>query len=347
MPFREIKRLLHESIGLHADTIGESSIDRAISHRMSASKCETASQYLSLVRKDKDELDELIEEVVVPETWFFRNTVPFDVLREYALNIYRNINGQNQQMGPVSDPDIIKKIKVLSIPSSTGEEPYSLAMTLLEAGLKKEQFSIDAIDVSKRALRKARRAIYGKHSFREKGLNLRKRYFEKVQSGYRLIDGVQECVRFEHGNILLDSMGSPASCYDVIFCRNLLIYFDRETQRKILHKLSSLLRADGLLFVGHAESGQIDPLLFKRVNISKAFAFQKLTENGQLKSLVTYDATPASKLKEIFDQLVEVTKKDVELARRINKPKESVVKKESKPYMAHDVFKDINLISFF
>lgn len=341
MPFDKIKKLLHESIGLHADTVGESSIDRAISHRMREASCKNPGMYYKLVISNKEELNELIEEVVVPETWFFRNVTPFDVLRENAVKIYARKNKSEIPNDEGMENVKNNPLKVLSVPCSTGEEPYSLAMTINESGLSKEEFSIDAVDISKRALRKARRAIYGKHSFREQGINLQDKYFEKVQSGYRLISALRDCVDFKQANILVDPIGPATEYYDVIFCRNLLIYFDRKTQRTILDKLSSMLKQGGLLFVGHAEAGQIDQNIFTKLPTSKAFAFEKRSK-GRLDKMLVSDDQPVNKLKDIYNQLVEVTKKDIALSKKISEPKSYASVKGKKVNYVDDLFEKIN-----
>ncbi|MEE8379870.1 MAG: CheR family methyltransferase, partial [Gammaproteobacteria bacterium] len=171
MAFSKIKSLLKETIGLSSESIGDSSIERAINHRKDILKIDHADGYMSLLLEDESELEELVEEVVVPETWFFRNLVPFETLSSCVPEL-------DKRKKLESSP-----LRVLSLPCSTGEEPYSIAITLMELGLKENEFLIDAQDISKRAIRKARRAIYGKHSFREESdVNLEK-YFRNTRSG--------------------------------------------------------------------------------------------------------------------------------------------------------------------
>jgi chemotaxis protein methyltransferase WspC len=190
MAFVKIKKLLKETMGLSSESIGDSSIERAINHRKDILKIISANDYLSLLIENEDELNELVEEVVVPETWFFRNLVPFESLSA-CLPDYQN--KKNSGEAP---------LKILSLPCSTGEEPYSIAMTLLEIGLKEDEFQIDAQDISKRALRKARRAIYGKHSFRESGRIDVEKYFCKTRSGLQLLPIVRDRVNFIQSNII-------------------------------------------------------------------------------------------------------------------------------------------------
>ncbi|NOX91111.1 MAG: tetratricopeptide repeat protein [Gammaproteobacteria bacterium] len=320
MAFVHIKNLLHKSIGLHADTVGDSSIDRAISQRMHATACSNASTYYKLVKSDKRELDELIEEVVVPETWFFRNITPFEVLRDNALKIYANAVKPGNSIKYDEEKNKNHQLKILSVPCSSGEEPYSIAMVLSDLGFKKEDFLIDAVDVSQRALKKSRRAIYGRHSFREKGMSLQNKYFAPVKSEFQLVSDIRDCVSFRKGNIITDPISPSEEYYDIIFCRNLLIYFNRETQQKMLEKLSIMLKCGGLLFVGHAESGQIDKNYFTKIRVAKAFSFRKKMINKLSGYPVKLNEQPVNKLKDIYDQLVEVTKKDIELSKKIKLP---------------------------
>ena len=341
MAFVHIKNLLHKVIGLHVDTVGKSSIDRAISHRMHVTNCNNASAYYRRVKADKQELDELIEEVVVPETWFFRNITPFEVLRDNALKIHENIvnpkkskNHNKKRSGP---------LKILSVPCSSGEEPYSIAIMLREAGLSDDDFLIDAVDVSEQALKKSRRAIYGKHSFREKEMDFQSKYFKPVKSKFQLLPSIRDCVSFRKGNIITDSISPVDGYYDIVFCRNLLIYFDRDTQRKILDKLSKMIKFGGLLFVGHAESGQIDKNNFTKIRVAKAFSFRKKTAKNILYSSVQLSEQSVDKLKNIYDQLVEVNKKDIELSKKINNPKYKLIE-DNDLNIDDDFFQKIDLL---
>src|SRR5262249_51536192 len=142
---------------------------------------------------------------------------------------------------------------ILSAPCSTGEEPYSLAMALLDAPVPRSQFTIDAVDLSVRALDRAKQAIYGKNSFRGKAVAFRDRHFAQTGDVFKLHDAIHECVSFYQGNLLEEKFLVNHKPYDFIFCRNLLIYFDRATQKLALRKLHQLLSPSGVLFVGPAE----------------------------------------------------------------------------------------------
>jgi chemotaxis protein methyltransferase WspC len=166
-------------------------------------------------------------------------------------------------------------VRLLSIPSSSGEEPYSMAMALLEAGVKAERFHIDAIDLSARALAKAREGVYGRNSFRGKDLAFRERWFQPVKEGYLLAPVVRQCVGFSQANLLSAEYRANGSQYDFIFCRNLLIYFDRLMQAKALDKLQPLLSPGGVMFVGAAEQPLVLDHGFVSANLPMAFAFRR------------------------------------------------------------------------
>ena len=303
MSFNNIKELLKKKIGLNADTVGSSSIERAISHRMSILGLSTAGRYCSLLSDDPAEIDELVEEVVVPETWFFRNKSPFDALGKCVSETgFLNEN-----------PASRKPLKILSLPCATGEEPYSIAMALRDSGLAEGDFYVDGVDVSKRALAKARRAIYGQHSFREDGVNIQEKYFKKTRSGFHVSPDIREYVSFSKANIISDKICPSDEFYDIIFCRNLLIYFSRETQKLVLDKLRLMLKSGGFLFVGHAEAAQITDDCFEKLNIPKSFSYRKIKSSINNKSNVG----SVDELKNIYDQLVEVTRKDEILSSKI------------------------------
>lgn len=329
MAYSKIKDILNVRIGLHADSVGDSSIERAIGHRMRAIGITRMASYLERLSKDDNEVDELIEEVVVPETWFFRNSIPFKTMVDCV-----------QELKLIKKHKIHDVLKILSIPCSTGEEPYSISMSLLDGGLKAGEFSIDAVDISKRALTKARRGIYGRHSFRENNLSFREKYFKRSRSGYHISQQIKETVEFARANIVKDVLCHEPQRYDVIFCRNLLIYFERNKQKEILEKLHRCLKAGGVLFVGHAETSQIDSRLFTKIDVARAFAYRKSnSENtGSENAPIFGKVSSVAKLQNIYDQLVKVTKKDVELARTIdrNKVKKNTIPKKLVYEKAYD-----------
>jgi len=296
MPFTSIKKLLHQKIGLNACSVGDSSIERAIKHRLNATQLETVKQYYERLLGDSTELVELVEEVVVPETWFFRNNTPFDAFANFI----------SESIVPKLQPD--EKIRVLSIPCSSGEEPYSAAISLHMAGIAMDRVAIDAIDISKRALTKAKRAIFGKNSFRGLEEYIQNKYFRKGGAGFKLIDEIRNVVDFKQGNFLVSTLSPVPDYYHAIFCRNLLIYFDRDAQKAALLKLHRALQERGALFVGHAETALVTRDMFVQLYTARSFGYVKIheSENRKTKRVDHKSVKIPDKWQQVFEQLAKI-----------------------------------------
>ena len=258
----DIENLLRHSIGLHAATIGSSVVEHTVRSRMRRLGLDSHEDYLNLLRRSPSEWNTLIETMVVTETWFFREKQPFAALVRLIIEEWLPAHPEG-------------RLRLLSVPCSSGEEPYSMAMALLDAGFPAARFEISAVDISARALAFAQRAIYGRNSFRGPDLDFRTRHFRSVPAGYTLNPAVKNQVRFWRGNFLHENCLAQTGVYDFIFCRNLLIYFDRPTQNKTLAKLQNLLTEDGVLFIGSAELPLALENGFSPVNLPLGFACRK------------------------------------------------------------------------
>jgi chemotaxis protein methyltransferase WspC len=267
----EIENLLRRSIGLHAATIGSAVVEHTVRSRMRRLGLGSHEEYMSLLRKSPAEWNTLVETMVVTETWFFREKHPFAGLVRLVVEEWLPAH-----------PD--GRLHLLSVPCSSGEEPYSMAMALLDAGVPAARFQITAVDISARAVAFAQRAVYGRNSFRGTDLDFRARHFRHVASGYALNSAVKKQVSFHRGNLLHDDCLAQTGIYDFIFCRNLLIYFDRPTQNKTLAKLRALLASDGVLFTGSAEQAPAMSNGFSPLRLPLVFACRKNSA----------DAAPAS-----------------------------------------------------
>jgi chemotaxis protein methyltransferase WspC len=253
--------LLKQAVGLDSNSVGISSIERAVRLRMTNTGLNQVDAYWEYLLGSGQELQQLVEAVVVPETWFFRDRPAFCVLTDLIVAGWRSSrNG---------------KLHLLSIPCSTGEEPYSLVIALLEAGLTPEEFQVDAVDISANALALARRGLYGANSFRGDDLAFRDRYFTPNTYGYELNEEVRRNVAFRSGNLLTERRDPSRPPYDVIFCRNVLIYFDRVTQESAMKVLKDILKPSGFLFVGPAEAFLAAASGFTAINRPMSFAFRR------------------------------------------------------------------------
>ena len=253
-----IEAMLRQRIGLDAKSIGSNTISYAIEQRRLQTGLPNLRAYCDRLESSSREWEALVEAVVVPETWFFRDREPFIYLTQWIKTQWK----QNSSL------------RVLSAPCSTGEEPYSIAITLLEAGLKPDQFRVDAVDISQAALEKANRAIYTKRSFRG-GSSIDPAYFQEINNHYEVRLHVRKTVHFTRENLLKPEF-LRQQYYQVIFCRNLLIYLDQAARSSVMNLLDRALISSGLLFLGSAETSQILTDHYQSVNHPAAFAYRKI-----------------------------------------------------------------------
>jgi chemotaxis protein methyltransferase WspC len=268
--YRDVAGLLHRTMGLDASSLGHRAIERAVDQHAAAWRTDghadaTLADYWSALHASPVLLQALIETLTVPETWFFRDADAFRALARLA----RERLDERARAGARALP-----LRILSLPCSTGEEPYTIAMALLDAGLDAVQFRIDAMDINEHSLAAAQRAHYGRNSFRGNATAFREAHFSRTADGWRLAPRIVETVRFSHANLMQLDMAA-LGVYDFVFCRNVLIYFDRDTQQIALRALDKVLADDGTLFVGPAETGLLMRYGMQSAKIPLAFAFHR------------------------------------------------------------------------
>ena len=259
MTHPQIHALLHNATGLD---LSAASVDAAVRRRMKQLRIGDEHAYLATAVRDEEELGALVDLVVVPESWFFRDAEAFAAASRFTA----------ARIAEGKEP-----VRILSIPCASGEEPYSLAIALTDARIPARSFSIEAVDVSPQALRRAQRGVYNRNAFRSRDLSFRDRYFTPHGDGYELFPEIRKLVYFRRANLLLLDAPPGGLGFDIIFCRNLLIYFDAATQVAAIRKLRSLLKDDGLLFAGYAEAATFCLHEFAVAPFAKAFALQKKT----------------------------------------------------------------------
>lgn len=276
---QQIEKRLREGMGLDASTIGSSSIQRTIRLRMKAVGIESVEDYARLLTASAAEWNQLVEAVVVTETWFFRDRQAFDALARMIHKEWlpHHVNG---------------RVRILSLPCSSGEEPYSIAMALLDAGIPAARFTVDAVDLSQRVLEKALAGVYGRNSFRGQELDFRERHFTRVNEQYSVRQPIRECVTFGQANLLGDDFPLSGTGFDYIFCRNLLIYFDRVTQQQAFQRLKALLAPGGTLFVGPAEIPLAMENGFSGLNLTMAFACRRTMDSATTREVSNSPKSP-------------------------------------------------------
>ncbi|EPJ89009.1 putative chemotaxis protein methyltransferase CheR [Pseudomonas sp. CFII64] len=255
---------LKDRIGLDVASVGEAIIERALRQRCTASASVNYDGYWALLHGSASEQQALIEAVIVPETWFFRYPESFVTLGKLVGERLAALQG-------------VRPMRILSLPCSTGEEPYSIAMALFDAHIGAQQFQIDAMDISPISIARAERGVYGKNSFRGADTAFRERYFSAVEEGFLVDERVRDRVRLRSGN-LLDPALLTQTAYDFVFCRNLLIYFDQPTQKQVFEVLKRLTRGDGVLFIGPAEGSLLTRMGMRSIGVPQTFAFSHHVE---------------------------------------------------------------------
>jgi chemotaxis protein methyltransferase WspC len=269
---RDIEQLLRDTMGLDAETLGANAVERAVRARLAAIPAHDEgiaaySMYWQRLQQSPQELQALIEAVVVPETWFFRHREAFVALAQMARDEQAARRGTVREGQP---------LRLLSLPCATGEEPYSMAMALFDAGFDASSFTIDALDISERALAIAREGVYGRNSFRGPPATLlfRDRHFTPLGESYRVIDALRSPVRWHAGNLFDASLVERLGTFDFVFFRNVLIYFDRETQQRAIALLMRLMRMGATLFAGPAEGGTLTSNGLTSTGHAQAFSFR-------------------------------------------------------------------------
>lgn len=264
MHLEPIARLLADAIGLDPASLGERGLARAVETGMARAGVADPDDYARLLAANPGALDDLVREVVVPETWFFRDSEPFACLRE--------------RLGKLSRRG--KRPRILSAPCATGEEAYSIAITCLEAGLAPGGFHLTAVDISADSLAVAARAQYGHNSFRG-DLNGAQRHFISQGEGRARIMTVRPeiaaTVAFSRQNIVDEQFLATEKPFDVIFSRNLLIYLDQKARKRLVANIGRLLAPDGLLFTGHSEIQSFLAAGYRCVSHARAFACHRET----------------------------------------------------------------------
>ena len=221
-------------------------------------------QFLKYDPKREEELKTLVDILTVNETYFFREPAQFDALLNHVL------------------PEIAKaghkNIKIWSAACSTGAEPYTIAILLKEKKPLEPSYKIDIIgtDISISALEEARKAIYTEAAFRTTPPQYKEKYFTKTPDGYyQLKPEIKRMVTFRYLNLLNKTQMSMMKNIHVIFCRNVLIYFDIEAKKKVVESFYQSLVKGGYLFIGQSESLFKVTNLYKLVPTSKVLLYKK------------------------------------------------------------------------
>lgn len=249
-----------EVIGLDPDSVGLNSVTKSVESYINANRINNLTGFF---HGTADHTSALVKKLLVPETWFFRDSEPFRYLKTVVKE--RKSSGL---------------FRILSAPCATGEEPYSIALTLIESD-NPVYFRIDAVDINEEFIEAAKAGIYTPNSFRtDLNPEYSKYFISDETKNSRIHPQISAHINFFTMNLLEDGIESGLSSYDAIFCRNLLIYLTKPAREKLLSKLKKLLRPDGILFTGHAEIAWFAQNGFVPVSNNKAFACRPAGADG-------------------------------------------------------------------
>ena len=250
--FQCFSQLIYTRCGIHLSPVKRTMLTARLSKRLRALGMQSFRQYydyLSTARGRSEELSQMINVVTTNKTEFFREAKHFDLLRDRILP---SLTESERRLR-------FRKLQVWSAGCSTGEEPYTLAMVLREFGLKRRgfDFSILATDISTRVLEIAQHGVYSEEVVQPVPPGLRQKYLmrgrESHEGFFRVVPELRNRIAFQYLNLNDGSFGISMPM-DIIFCRNVIIYFDRNIQKSLFEKLYTQLNPGGYLFVGHSET---------------------------------------------------------------------------------------------
>ena len=240
--FESVRKILYKKAGINLSDSKKQLVYSRLARRLRALKLQNFTEYLAYLDEHEYEQEEFINALTTNLTAFFREPHHFDILATFAEKM-------KQQRRPM---------RVWCAAASTGEEPYSIAMALSEAyGSYEPPVEIIASDIDSNVLKEGSAGVYSLQRLETVSLERKKQFFQRgkgANSGKaRVIPALRNLIDFRQVN-LLDATWDLKPGFDIIFCRNVMIYFDKETQMKLLARMMKLLNNDGLYIAGHSES---------------------------------------------------------------------------------------------
>lgn len=269
--FNQWRQFIYEKTGIYFQNNKKYLLESRLMRRLLHLKMNSYEDYLEFIRntpQGKYELRYLYDSITINETFFFRNQAQLDALVLKVipeLIIQKRNNGQN-------------KIKIWSAAVSSGEEAYSVAMMINDFISNKYpdfEFEIIGTDLSNTALEAAVKGVYSEYSVRNVPIQFLKRYFRKIENNYEISPMIKGMVDFKNLNLYEDIAILGMGNLDVIFCANVLIYFDQNSKIKVINNLYRSLNKNGYLFIGYSESLHGISKAFKIISFPKTVGYKK------------------------------------------------------------------------
>ena len=271
--FSRLCEFLYRRTGMSFTETKRYYVERRVQDRMKAIGALSFASYFARLRGDLDgEIEQFINAFTVNETYFYREDNQLTCLTTDLL-------ARRTAVKPRSE-----SVRIWSIPCSTGEEPYSIAMWLLENWPQVDAWDIEIVgsDIDTRVLEAAREGLYGRRALMRLTPELIERYFEPVgEERWRILGDLRDSVRFSAANVMEPAQTGAHGRFDVIFCRNMLIYFDDASRRLAAENLYESLAPGGYICLGHTESmSRISPL-FEACRFADAIVYQRPLERSR------------------------------------------------------------------
>ena len=239
--FDLFRKVIYDESGITFSATNRSILDSRLKERLREKKLTHVQDYYKLIMSDKEEMKTMLDAVTTNLTRFFRNQPHFDAFEHYVIpKILEYRKGKMDT-----------KIRVWSAGCSTGEEPYTIAMILEDILKPPYSFEIVASDLSLKSLMVGQQGFYPESRIVGIPDKYLTRFFTKVEGGYQINDAIKQTVRFDYHNLKHDA---GLRNLDVIFCRNVLIYFDEAAQKAVVDKFYESLAPKSFLYIGHSES---------------------------------------------------------------------------------------------
>jgi chemotaxis protein methyltransferase CheR len=264
--FKDLRDYIYEMSGIYINDTKKYLIENRLSRILQEKKLKNFEDYLRLLQisSNGNELTRLFDAVTTNETYFFREPQQLNVFAEEIIpKVFEQKKG-------------VKTIKIWSAACSSGEEPYTISMMLMEKRLLPKQFEIHASDLSEGVLVSAKRAAYNSYSVRNIPGPYLNKYFSNSNQSYTLNAAVKKTVKFMKVNLVDNKNTKPLRGMDIIFCRNVLIYFDARAKQKVVSNLYDNLNPGGYLLIGSSESLHNVTRALRPCVINKVIMYQKV-----------------------------------------------------------------------
>jgi chemotaxis protein methyltransferase CheR len=267
--FNKLRDLIYEISGIYFGGQKKYLLETRLSKRLSALNLPNFEDYYNYLKYSsgkQTETKELLNSVTTNETSFFRDMPQLDVFNDIIKQV---VNGAGN--------NAYKKIRIWSAACSTGEEPYTIGIMLKENFPSSDiKFEIVGSDISEHVLGSARKGIYGGYTLRNASAVVLSKYFDKIDDDlYCIKDEIKKMASFHNVNLMDAKEVKRLNEFDVVLCRNVIIYFDAESKKKAITNIYESLKTGGYLFLGHSESLHSVTSLFKLVGLGKTPLYRK------------------------------------------------------------------------